>query len=53
MGGTWETVERLDARELFSVHTVEYDLFIDGQFASRNEFEGRMWCKFGHVALKF
>jgi len=33
-------------------HTMEYDPFIKSQLASRNELEGLMWCKFGHVTLK-
>ena len=30
-------------------HTVEKDLFIESQLASRNELEGLMRLKFGHV----
>ena len=32
-------------------HTVEYDLFIKNHRASRNQLQGLMWCRFGHLAL--
>ena len=33
-------------------HTVEYDPFIKSQLASRNQIEGLMRCKFGHVTSR-
>jgi len=33
-------------------HTVEYHPFIKSQLALRNQLEGLLWCKFGHVTVK-
>ena len=33
--------------DLVSFHTVEFDLCIKSQLASRNELLGLMWCTFG------
>jgi len=33
-------------------HTVEYDPFIKSQLASRNQLQGRVWCKCGHVMFE-
>ena len=33
-------------------HMVEHDPFTKSQLASRNQRQGFVWCKFGHVALK-
>ena len=35
-----------------SSHTGEYDSFIKSQLESRNQLQGLMQCKFGHVAFK-
>ena len=36
----------------FCHRTVEYDPLIKSQLESRNQLQGFMWCKFGHVPLK-
>jgi hypothetical protein len=45
----------VDFSEMFRLavyQTMGYEPFVESQLASCNQLEGRMWCKFGHVAFK-
>ena len=41
---------RTESARRVSHHMVEYDPFVKSQLASRNQLQGLLWCKFGHVA---
>ena len=38
---------------LSETHSVEQDPVVKSQLASRHQLQSLMWCRFGHVTLKF